>query len=80
MFIGNRAAFAWNGLLWMAIVLSLGLGLGLLTSLLGIGQMLPLLAVPMGLFLSTVFYASLYFTFVDCFMSSTPDDLLSNKP
>lgn len=75
----NRAAFAWNALIWMSIVLCLGLGLGLLTSLLGIGQLLPLLAVPLGLFLSTVFYASLYFTFVDCFMSGTPEDLLSDK-
>ena len=73
----NRAAFAWNAMLWLGIVLSLGLGLGLLTSLLGIGQILPLLAVPMGLFLSTLFYASLYFTFVDCFMTGAPDDLLS---
>ena len=28
--------------------------------------------------LSTVFYASLYFTFVDCFMFGAPNDLLAD--
>jgi len=32
-----------------------------------------------GLILSTVFYASLYFSFVDCFMFGAPQDLLDNK-
>jgi len=38
-------------------------------SLLGARQMIVLLALPAGLTFSTVFYASLYFTFEDCFSS-----------
>jgi hypothetical protein len=42
-------------------------------------QLLPMLAPPLGLFLSSVFYASLYFTFVDCFMFGAPSELPGDK-
>lgn len=75
----NRAAFAYNGLLWAALVVSVGVGCSLLGALLGLGQLLPLLLMPLGLLMTTVFYASLYFTFIDCFMFGAPKDLLSEK-
>jgi len=36
-------------------------------------------AMPVGLLLSTVFYASLYFSFIDCFLFGAPKDVLDEK-
>ncbi|MBT9492806.1 MAG: hypothetical protein IV107_10770 [Paucibacter sp.] len=76
----NRAAFAYNALLWASLVLGLGVGASLLSAVLGLGQLLPLLVMPLGLLMTTVFYASLYFTFIDCFMFGAPKDILADKP
>ncbi|HEX2013543.1 MAG TPA: BPSS1780 family membrane protein [Roseateles sp.] len=76
----NRGAFLLNGLLWIALLMGLSLLLSLLMSLLGLVQLLPMLALPLGLLLSSVFYASLYFTFVDCFMFGAPKDVLGEPP
>jgi hypothetical protein len=76
----NRGAFVFNGLIWVGLIVSLSMGLALLTSLLGLGQILPMLALPLGLLLSTVFYVSLYFTFIDCFMFGAPKDLPAAAP
>lgn len=75
----NRSAFAWNALLWVAITFTASSLCSLLVVLVGEPQLLTLLILPLGLMLSTVFYASLYFTFVDCFMFGTPEGLLSES-
>lgn len=71
----NKSAFAVNALCWAGLTVILSSVLSLVTALLGMGQLLYLLAMPLGLLLSTVFYASLYFTFVDCFMFGAPREL-----
>ncbi len=72
----NRGAFAVNGLLWAALMMGLGLLCSVLAIALGLNeQILPLIALPLVLLASTVFYSSLYFTFVDCFMFAAPKDL-----
>ncbi len=73
----NRGAFAYNGLLWAGLVLGVGMACSLLDALLGLGPMLPLIVMPLSLLLITVFYASLYFTFIDCFMFGAPKDILT---
>ena len=70
----NRSAFAYNALLWASLVLGLSLTVSTLAALSGLGSLLPLIAMPLGLLLSTVFYSSLYFTFIDCFMFVAPKD------
>jgi hypothetical protein len=75
----NRAAFTVNALLWAALVIGMSLGASLLVASLGMGLLLPMLAMPLGLLLSTVFYASLYFTFVDCFVFGAPTEPLIEK-
>jgi len=64
--------------------MGLGMGLTLLMTVLGLGQKLALVLMPMGLLMTTVFYASLYFTFIDCFMFGAPKELPvetgANKP
>ena len=44
----------------------------------GLVQFAPMVLTATGLLMSTVFYASLYFTFVDCFMFGAPNDVLSS--
>lgn len=75
----NRAAFAYNAALWALLVTGLSLVISLLAAVLGMGQLLPMLAMPLGLLLSTIFYASLYFTFIDCYAFGTPKELLEEK-
>lgn len=70
----NRGAFALTALGFMGAVLAVALLLAPIVGLLG-PQIGTLLSVLTTLVLSTVFYSSLYFSFVDCFMSSSPDKL-----
>ena len=72
----NKGAFLVNGLLWGALMMAAGLICSVLAVGLGLSeQVLPLLILPLLLLMSTVFYSSLYFTFVDCFMFAAPKDL-----
>jgi len=64
----NKGAFAVFGLAWGLVIFALGLLLNTLFGLLlDMPQLVPMAALPAGLMFSTVFYASLYFTFADCF-------------
>lgn len=73
----NKAAFALNALAWAGLLLAVASPLSLVLGLLGLGQVAPMVMMAAGLLMSTVFYASLYFSFVDCFMFGAPSDLLS---
>jgi len=75
----NRGAFAVNALMWAALAMGVGLVCSVLALMLGSPQLLPLVAMPVGLLLSTVFYASLYFSFIDCFLFGAPKDVLDEK-
>lgn len=76
----NKGAFVVNGLAWLGLMLGLGMALSLLTLLLGVPQLVTLLAAPLALMGVTIFYSSLYFSFVDCFMSGTPRELPLSRP
>lgn len=75
----NRGAFLLNALAWLALGLTTSLLISLLSLLPGLISLVPMLLIGSGMLLSTVFYASLYFGFVDCFMFGAPRDLLSEK-
>lgn len=75
----NKAAFAVNMLLWTGLLMVLGSAVSFVFGLLGLVSLAPVVLMTTGLILSTVFYASLYFSFVDCFMFGAPQDLLDNK-
>lgn len=72
----NKAAFALNMLLWGALLMGVASAVSLLFALIGLAQFAPIVLMATGLMLSTVFYASLYFSFVDCFMFGAPQDVL----
>ncbi len=74
----NKAAFALNALLWAGLLMAVAGLVSLVFGLLGLTQFAPMVLMASGLLLSTVFYASLYFTFVDCFMFGAPSDVLSS--
>lgn len=67
----NLGAFAVYGLAWAGVILAFGVVANLVAALFDLPQLLALSAVPAGLLLSTVFYASLYFTVADCFEVET---------
>lgn len=75
----NRAAFMVNGMLWLAITILSGILPALLLEALGLAIVAPLVGMVISLILSTVFYASLYFSFVDCFMFGAPQNLLDKQ-
>ena len=63
----NRGAFTVYVLTWTAVILLFAVLANLLFALLGQVQLMAMAAMPASLIFSTVFYASLYFTFADCF-------------
>ena len=67
----NKGAFAVYGLVWVALWMLLlaivSIGVGLFGP-----QRFTLVATPLTLVFSTIFYASLWFTFADCFSPSDP--------
>jgi len=71
----NRGAFSVNAMAWAGLIMGLSLLISGAALVLGPLLLLPLLALV--LLLPTLFYASLYFTFIDCFMFGAPRDLLS---
>lgn len=75
----NKGAFFVYGLAWMALWLLLlaivSLGVGLFGA-----QRFTLVATPLTLVFSTIFYASLWFTFADCFAPDATDVAPSADP
>ena len=63
----NKGAFAVFGGVWLAVVLLFAVVVNTLFIALGAARLVPAAAMPAGLMFSTVFYASLFFSFVDCF-------------
>lgn len=63
----NLGAFAVYGLAWFGVLVAFVIVAKLFAAVLAQPQLLAFAGVPAGLLLSTVFYASLYFTVTDCF-------------
>lgn len=70
----NLRAFGVYALAWGGVILAFGVVANVMSALLQSPQIIALATVPVGLLLSTVFYASLYFTFADCFAPDRPAD------
>ena len=66
----NRGAFVVYSLTWFSLVLSFGMVASLLFAAIGSPQLFAVAALPISLMITTVFYASLYFTFTDSFSAS----------
>ncbi|WP_431102195.1 BPSS1780 family membrane protein [Roseateles noduli] len=71
----NKGAFALSGLVWVGLTFGATMVLTIVGMLLGLANLLPFLLVPLAMILTTAFYCSLYFTFIDCFMFGAPKDL-----
>lgn len=78
----NRGALAVYGLTWFAVIVVFNLAAGVLFSLFGAPAFAAALAMPAGLMFAIAFYASLYFTYADCFIESSggPSDTLELSP
>jgi hypothetical protein len=66
----NKGAFTVYGLAWFGVIMLIGIAANLVFALLGMLQAMAVALVPISLMLSTIFYASLYFTFADCFVEN----------
>lgn len=69
----NLGAFVVYFLTWAAAVLVFGVVATLIFSLLSAPQLMALVAFPATLMFVTAFYASLYFTYADCFADEPPE-------
>ncbi|KNZ32749.1 MAG: hypothetical protein AD742_10100 [Methylibium sp. NZG] len=69
----NRGAFVVYGLAWTAAIVLVVLAASVVLAVLGQRQIMTLLAMPVSLIFWTVLYASLYFTFADCFTADAAD-------
>lgn len=63
----SKGAFVSFVAAWVSLLGVSGLGLGLVLQALGLSGLMGVLAMPLGLTLSVIFYASLYFSFVQTF-------------
>lgn len=68
----NKAAFALNAISWMLLTMALSSVFSLALGLLGLGPLAMYALVPLGMMGAVVFYAGLYFSFVDCFAFGAP--------
>lgn len=76
----NKTAFVVNSLGWFGLMLAASVVCSLVTGLLQLGAFAAsALLTPVMLVGATAFQASLYFTFVDCFMFGAPRDVLADK-
>lgn len=68
----NKGAFAVYALTWLGVIVGFAVVANLVLLMLGQLRLIGMLAMPASLLFSTVFYASLYFTFADCFVQDDP--------
>lgn len=68
----NKGAFAVYALTWLGVIVGFAVAANLVFLMLGQLRLIGALAMPASLLFSTVFYASLYFTFADCFVQDDP--------
>ena len=68
----NKGAFTVYSLTWLAAVMLFATLGSMVFGVLGQLPLFALAATPFSLMLTTVFYASLYFTFADCFEAGAP--------
>jgi hypothetical protein len=67
----NKGAFLVYGLTWMAVVILFAVVSSAVLLTLGQPRWAALISLPAVLMFSTVFYASLYFTYADCFFDES---------
>lgn len=74
----NKAAFTVYSLTWTAVILAFALGASLVFAVLGHADLIAIVTMPASLLFSTVFYASLYFSYAACFAAEPePKELLA---
>ncbi|WP_372524624.1 BPSS1780 family membrane protein [Piscinibacter sp.] len=76
----NKGALSVYALTWGGVILLFAVLSNLVFALLGQPQLVLIAATPAALMFSTVFYASLYFTFADCFIQPSGDTLEPLEP
>jgi ABC-type multidrug transport system fused ATPase/permease subunit len=73
----NRGAFVVYSLTWFALIVAFGIVASMAFAVFGSPQMFAVAGVPSSLLITTVFYASLYFTFADSFSADDAESALT---
>lgn len=68
----NLGAFLVYGLTWLMVFLAVGMVFGLVGGLIGGPDVARAVMMPTALLLAAMFSTSIYFTFLDCFVATTP--------
>lgn len=81
----NKGAFVVYGLAWLGVLIGFGLVMTFVLSLLGMPMVGAMALLPASLIFWTAFYASLWFTFADCFVddagvASSNDPITTDTP
>lgn len=76
----NKGAFAVYALTWSGVIVLFAVLINSVFLLLGAAKLVPIAAMAGGLMFSTVFYASLYFTFSDCFEGQAAAEVGTDVP
>ncbi len=76
----NKGAFAVYALTWSVLIVLFGVLVNSVFMLLDAPTLMPIGAMAGGLMFSTVFYASLYFTYTDCFESQAVASIGADVP
>lgn len=69
----NFWAFTLFGLAWMGVFVGMGTAVSLVASLLGSVEVVSVMMFPLAMLMAAMFFASLYFTFHDCFEEPASD-------
>jgi hypothetical protein len=76
----NKGAFTVYALTWSVLIVLFGVLINSVFILLGAAKLVPIAATAGGLMFTTVFYASLYFTYADCFEGQAAPGVGTDEP
>lgn len=69
----NFGAFMVYSLVWIGAFLGVGMGVALVAALLGSPEVAGVIMFPMAMLMAAMFFASIFFTFQDCFQESVAE-------
>jgi hypothetical protein len=71
----NFWAFTVYSLMWLGAFLAMGLVVAIIAGLTGSGELVSSLIFPAAMLLAAMYFTSIYFTFVDCFVANEGTEL-----
>lgn len=70
----NKTALLVYAFSWLGVIMATGVGMSILTSLIGDEDIAGVLVLPLVLVMASMFFTSTYYTFRDSFVADAPED------